>query len=234
VIIILASRHDTIANTLVTRWEACDAQVFTPEDLSVRGWRYYPGAPHSATMVLGGHPVALEDIHGILTRLPCVWEQELVHIVPSDRPYIAAEMTAFLLCWLSELPCPVLNRPTPGCLTGPGWRREQWVFAAAQGGMRVRPVQRQIRLATHSMPPGQEPSSVTVTVVGDRCFGCVDKVLRIQARRLADAANVDLLGAQFSSPEADASFVGATLSPDVTDDGIADAILEYFLYPRPR
>jgi hypothetical protein len=84
------------------------------------------------------------------------------------------------------------------------------------------------------MLPGQEPSSVTVTVVGDRCFGCVDKVLQLQARRLAEAAHVDLLGVQFSSPEADASFVGATLWPEVTDDGIADAILEYFRCPRPR
>ena len=229
-IIILASRHDTIAHALVAHWEAGTAQVLTPEDLSVRGWRYYPGALHRSTPVLGGRAVAQEEIHGVLTRLPCVWEQDLGHIVPADRSYVAAEMTAFFLCWLSELPCPVLNRPTPGCLAGPFWRQEQWVFAAAREGMRVRPIQRQIRRATPSIPPHQESSATMVTVVGDRCFGDGDETLQSHARRLAAVANVDLLGVQFSGPEAEAAFIGATLWPEVTATGVANAILEYFLH----
>jgi hypothetical protein len=49
-------------------------------------------------------------------------------------------MKAFLLSWLSQLNCLVLNRPTPLCLSGPSWRPEQWTYAAAQLGIPVQPL----------------------------------------------------------------------------------------------
>ena len=33
-----------------------------------------------------------------------------------------------LLSWLSQLNCPVVNRPTPLCLSGPNRRPEQWTY----------------------------------------------------------------------------------------------------------
>ncbi len=68
--------------------------------------------------------------------------------------YVSAEMTAFLLSWLSGLDCPILNRPTPNCLSGPGWRQEQWIHLAARLGIPVDPVQRYAKL-------GEEPSIET-------------------------------------------------------------------------
>jgi hypothetical protein len=153
---------------------------------------------------------------------------ELLHIVPGDRVYVATEMNAFLTSWLSGFRCPVLNRPTPTCLSGPGWRREQWCYAAAQVGIPVRPVRQAVVLAESTLPEATESGAAMVTVVGGCCFGAVDPVVARWARRLAKAADTDLLGVQFSSPEASAFFVGAEPWPPIDSDGIADAILDYF------
>jgi hypothetical protein len=122
----------------------------------------------NSTAVVDGQVVAVEEISGVLIRLPYVFEQELLHIVPGDRAYVAAEMQAFLISWLSRLKCPVLNRPTPSYLLGPNWRPQQWVYTAAQVGIPVRPVHQHITLAAEALPQTPELSPVTITVVGDR------------------------------------------------------------------
>lgn len=227
-ILVIAGRYDESAQALVIRWASHDAHLITCNDLSVRGWRSFLGASHASRANIGGHEVALEEINGILTRIPCIGAYELLHIVPGDRVYVATEMNAFLTSWLCEFRCPVLNRPTPTCLSGPGWRREQWCYAAAQVGIPVRPVRQSVALAESTLPETTESGGVMVTVVGDRCFGAVDPVVTRWARSLAKAAGTDLLGVQFSSPEASACFVGAEPWPPVDADGITDAILDYF------
>jgi len=177
--------------------------------------------------MLGGKKVKQSEIRGVVTRLQWVWEGELRDIVSDDRAYVAAEMSAFLLCWLSGLTCPVLNRPTPGCLNGPGWVREQWTAAASKAGIPVQPIRRRAVLAS-SAGELQESPPVTVTVAGEQCFGKADESLFDQARRLADIADVDLLSVQFSSAEADAWFVGASVCPDISGDGVDNALLGCF------
>ena len=230
-IVILASRYDQTAGWLVARWARAGGCLLTCEDLSVSGWRYDPSQPLSGTSVLGGREVALKDVRGMLTRLPYVSDHELIHIAPPDRAYVAAEMTAFLTCWLSALPCPVLNRPSPGCLTGPNRHAEQWVAAAAKLGMRIRPAHARLGLRpSHEMP--REAPPATVTVVGHRCFGEVDEELLRLSSRLARVMGVDLLGVRFTGPEPDALFVGVSTSPDVDTPDVADAILDYLTTPR--
>jgi hypothetical protein len=177
-----------------------------------------------------GRVVAVEEITGVLTRLPCVFDQELVEIVPGDRAYVAAEMTAFLLSWLSELKCPVLNRPTPTCLAGPYWRPERWAREAARSGIPVRPVHR--RFAPGEPPPaeGTMSGSSTVTVVGDRCLGAVEEAQAFQARRLADLAGIDLLSVSFHG----ADFLRADIWVDLAADGVADAIFGFLERPSAR
>jgi hypothetical protein len=226
-IVILASRYDETAGRLAARWSAVDGCVLTCEDLSVGGWRYDPGRPLAGTAVVNGREVAPESIRGMLTRLPSISDVELTQIAPADRYYVAAEMTAFLACWLTTLPCPVLNRPAPGCLTGPILHAEQWAAAAAKLGMRVRPP-----LARLGLSPCDDSQSVMVTIVGDRCFGEVDAALLLRASQLARTTGVDLLGVQFSSPEPDGVFVGVSTIPSAESPEVADAILDYFTDKR--
>ncbi len=233
-LVVVASRYDEIARSLVDCWAKQGAKLLTCDDLSVVGWRNSfrgVGGDSSpllnSTAVVDGQVVGVEEISGVLIRLPYVFEQELLHIVPDDRAYVAAEMQAFLISWLSRLKCPVLNRPTPSYLLGPNWRPQQWVYAAAQVGIPVRPVHRHIKLGVEISQQAPEVLPVTITVVGDRVFGSVDRVLATQARSLADVAGVDLLAVHFSRHDSNAEFLGADLLPDVSSPDVAEAILEY-------
>ena len=84
----------------------------------------------------------ISAIRGVLSLLPRVAESELTQIMPTQRPYVAAEMMAFLVAWLASLPCVVLNQPTPLNLTGPSWYPEQWVREARRAGLQTRECRR--------------------------------------------------------------------------------------------
>jgi hypothetical protein len=230
-IVIVASRYDAPARRLKDRWADAGAQLFTCADLSVSGWRCCVSDPLGSTAIIGGVEVKRSEIGGIFTRLQWVWEGELVDIVADDRAYVAAEMSAFLLFWLSGLTCPILNRPTANSLNGPGWGRERWNFEASKAGMRVNPIRRRASLASTSTGDAEVHDGhqqVSVTVVGDKCLGDADNTLLGQARRLANIAKMDLLAVQFSSAEANAVFVGVNIFPDIDNDSVADAAFNYF------
>jgi hypothetical protein len=226
-IVVLASRYDTAAQRLVERWADHDARLLTCDDLSVAGWHHHLADRSTAAAVIGGRQVRVEKIRGVVTRLPWVTEQELASIDPTDRAYVATEMSAFLTFWLSDLNCRVLNQPSPGTLNGPCWRREQWMMAGRRAGMRVAAERRALRLNALAIPPN-EAAAITATVVGGRCLGPVHSSLSEQALRLADAAAVELLGVRFSSPHSDATFLDATLYPDLESVDTTDAILRCF------
>jgi hypothetical protein len=233
VIVIFASRHDPDASSLVARWAIHNASLLTCEDLSVAGWRHYLGSSEEAsTAIVGGRTISVGEIRGVLVRWPGVFEQELLHIDEADRGYVAGEMRAFLVAWLLALQCPVINRPTPVNLSGPHWRLEQWTHAASRLGIPVQPARRHIalgRAVTMDDPPARR---ATVTVVGERTFGATDAELHRQARSLAGAAGVSLLGVSFSGPEAGSLFAGANLIPAISSDETADAVLSLLLGER--
>jgi hypothetical protein len=234
-LVLFASRHDPAAAALAARWADHGATLLTSQDLSMPGWRHFLNAAGADSAVIGGRTVAREEITGVLARWPCIYERELARIDPGDRAYVAKEMTAFLTAWLTGLRCPVLNRPSPSSLLGPSWRPEQWVQAAARVGIPVRTVERKVRFGSPGEAagsPADGPAPWRVTIVGDRWFGPVDPALAAHARRLADAAGVDLLGATFDRPDPDARLIGADLWPDLAADEVADAALAYFLERR--
>ena len=223
-LLVFASRFDDASRALVEAWAEHDARLLTPADLSVEGWRHELGANGSSAVVDGGE-VDAEEVDGVLTRLPAVLEHELAAVVPGERSYAAAEMTAFLTHWLGTLPCPVLNRPTATSLSGPYWRRERWVHVAAQAGIPVAQFRRTVD-ASVSSASEPEGGGVDVTVVGQQWFGPEEALAR-HVRRLADLAGVDLLAARFSSPEPDARLLDATPWPDLAADGTREAVLAY-------
>jgi hypothetical protein len=225
VIIILASRHDELARSLAARWDAHEAVVLTARDLSEPGWRYHAPAFERGQAIAGGRPISNREITGVLTRVPGVYEGELDHVMVDDCAYVASEMNAFLLAWLSGLDCRMLNRPTPECLCGPSWRMERWVRVAARLGIPVEPVRRDS--AENSLLDFKDSGAV-VTVVGQRCFGDVHSSLVDHARRLAAAAEVDLLDVHFTGAERGHRFVNVNLCPDLSAPEISGAVLDYF------
>jgi hypothetical protein len=220
VLVVLASGRDRVAARVVAEWGAEGGALLTCGDLSCEGWRYRPGAAGRSVAVIEGQRVRAADIEGVLVRLPFVAEDELHHIVPDDRAYVAQEMTAFLTAWLADLRCPVVNRPTAECLGGPGWSPEQWLHVAAGLGLAVRP--RRVRLAPGvAVRNGATRSRVVVTVVGKHIFSRGPANAAEQARRLAAAAGVDLLEVHF---DANLRCVAVNPWPDVSPPDVADAL----------
>jgi len=221
-LMILATREDEAAAWLADRWQPHGAVVISAADLSTSGWSLDLCSPTKSRACIGGRTVRNEDIDGVLTRMPYVHGQDLNHIVPSDRRYVASEMTAFLLAWLSSLACPVLNRPTPDCLGGPGWRNEEWVHLASRLGIPVVAVRRS---TANKKNDAEAQSTREVIVAGDQCFGEVAPLLIESARILAKAAGTDLLSVRFGGSQADSAFVSASPWPNLASPMIADAVL---------
>lgn len=224
-ILVVANKSDIQAKELVTRWghQAC---LLTPENLSVKGWRYNTEDIDNSILVANGLPVVSHEVLGVFTRLHGVLEADLPHIVPADRAYVAAEMSAFLLAWLFALKCPVLNRPTPTSLSGPYWRQEKWISTAARLGIPVATSRR--RAVFQAGQIADQNDGIEVTIIGCRHFGNIDPVLVRHARALAGAAGVDLLSVRFSGNGPGPVLTGAGFNTDLRSEDTADAILDYF------
>jgi hypothetical protein len=219
VLVVVASSRDKVAAEAVAYWGTDRARLLTCADLSRTGWRYRPGAAGRSVAVIGGERVRAAEIEGVLVRLPYVGVEELPHIVPGDRSYVAQEMTAFLTAWLAELPCPVVNRPSADCLGGPGWGTEQWLHVAAGVGLAVQP--------RRAVKPRR--SDARVTVIGRRTFG--SQSAGNAARRLAEAAGTDLLDVYFDSHPGEPRVVAVNPWPDVSRPEVAEALLERWRGP---
>lgn len=172
---------------------------------------------------MDGASVPVGEFTAVVTRLVCVTEQDLVSIVPHDRAYVAAEMTAFLLAWLSSLPCPVVNRPSPHGLAGPNHRPETWLALAAEVAIPVRPLRRDRH--GYGKPDGAGARD-EVTVVGERALGGTSARARERAVRLAQHAGVDLMVAGFDAGGPDEPLLDAHVWPDLGRADVADALLE--------
>jgi hypothetical protein len=177
VIVVLAYAGDQFAAELA---KVLSARVVTARELSTSGWQHHPIGTGDEVLGLADGAVSATALRGVVTRVGAIGAPDLPHIVPEDRDYVAAEMSAFLLSFLHALPCPVVNRPTPMSLMGPGWTTQRWRAAAVAIGL----------------PVAESAEGTSVTVVGDRCFGPAS--LAQPALALARHAGVELLTTRFS------------------------------------
>ena len=227
-IVVLAHPNDDAAARLVQRWRPHGALLMLPRDLSRAGWRMYVGGRGEEWFVAECEAHRSAALRGVLTRLPGFEPGALPHLHPGDRDYVATEMTAFMIAWLSKLTCPVLNRPTASSVLGPNVAYDRLPALAARCAMRM--PARAIGIDGRALLPF---AAATISVVGDRWFGDVPPALGLQAQRLARAANARLLTVQFDDigEQGDgegASLVGAELLVDVDRPDIADAVLALF------
>jgi hypothetical protein len=230
VLIVFANEQDQTARALVKRWAHEGAVLMTPSDLARPGWCCTSSDPAHSQCILEGASYPSSAIRGVLIRSPFVFSSELPMIVAAERNFLAAEMNAFLIYWLNSLDAPVLNRPTPHSLCGPGWYPEHWTIRAASLGLKVRTIEQSVRM-THIQPsawPQHSGPSVDITVVAGSCFGPCSPTLADRARALARAAGPDLVRFRFDSSADDACFLAADLLPPLDDEAIEAAVLGYF------
>ena len=215
-IAVLGSRLDPEARSLVEHWSSTGAALLSAEDLCRPGWVFRPRDPRGGTAVVSGRTVPVAELEAVVTRRPAVVAEELREIASEDRAYVAAEINAFLVAWLSALAdvgVPVVNRPTPACLSGPGWDALRWRAAAARIG------------AEWAEPGGtvasggEEPHQVVVC--GERCFFAPSPREADIARALSREAGTALMGVRFQSGQV----FGVTVAPSLLDDEVRAALL---------
>ena len=229
-IVVFAQEHDENARSLVRRWRDRGARLMVPRDLSRAGWRCLSDDPDHSRCVVDGAVYDSSEIEGVLIRLPAILASDLPQIALADRNYVASEMTAFLVYWLNSLRKPVLNRPTPRSLAGPGWYPEHWIYHAAKAGLRVRPISRSVKFTSIDQPawPGHSGAYAELSVVGASCFGDSAAGLAAKAHILAKAAGVDLVKFRFDGSGDDACFLQADLCPTLDEPRVEQAVLDYF------
>jgi hypothetical protein len=168
--------------------------------------------------VVAGQKVALSGIEAAVSTMDTVTSGDLPQIVREDRAYVAAEMRAFLLAWLTTIPCPVLNRPTPLSLAGCGWRPEQWALAAAAHGIPTETVV--------EPPDDRADADVTFTVsqVGDEVADAPSDIVARWMRQLMVTARMRTLQARFRDGTPP-RLISATVVPDFRRAELAAAAL---------
>lgn len=230
-IAILASAYDEAARALAASWGAQGAVLVSARDLCVPGWVFHVPDDAHGRFVAGGHAYRTCDLRGVVVRRPAVAVEELRWIAAEDREYAAAEVNAFLVAWLSALPCIVLNRPTPTSLCGPAWSQTHWEIAAARAGVAW----------THAPDAGSTCDALFCN--GARASGsasarrraCVvsdpdgetDREAGIAQRqaceRLAAAAGVALLGVRFAGD----AVAAVTLQPSLASQSARNLVLAH-------
>lgn len=223
-VLVVAGEGDAEAHALPVRLPDLDVRLLTPADLSCAGWEFRPGCA-TGIAVASGSPLATQELAAVLVRLPWVREHDVLRVDAADRTYAAAEMSAFLLAWLSALACPVINRPSTSCLAGPLWRPQRWIRAAASVGLRVGPVRCTTAAATDRRPPAAEVPTVIATVVGERCLGVEEPAVAGRLCELARLSGAAALTVGLSDAGAEARFLAASPWPDLADDDVLDAVL---------
>jgi hypothetical protein len=236
-LLLVARDTDLAARRLARRWAHHDARLLTPRDLSRAGWLAGDVSPAASTFVANAERVDASELSAVVVRIPSVLSADVPHVDPADRGYCAAEMTAFLAWWLSELPCPVVNRPTPTCLSGIEWAEPTWAVVAAALGVPCHPTG--WRSAEDWPRPADDPRRrIPVTVVGERSVVGSRHDERVCAQvgpwavRLARAAGVEALTVWFDGDDAGPRFVGAQPWVDIDDPAVADLLLDRLLIPQ--
>ena len=225
--LIIASQVDDDAKELLPHFSAGSVRLVTPRDLSRPGWHYCSRDPSDTTGVFDGAKYYSTTIKGVLTRLNAIWSPELVHIADEDREYVAAETTAFLKFWLSNMPCPVINPPTGGSLSGPKWRKEQWLWAAREVGIPIAPYSRGTRSA--DLDVEEFNSMVEITLVGGQCLLGVESELVTMTRSLAESLGIALLSAKFVHKKGHGYvLIGANPIPRLFGSRSVELMIDYF------
>ena len=197
-IAIFASRFDEPTREAAEAWRLDDeVALLTIADLLSGGWAVRTGSLKDSRIVVGGRARHASEVAGLINLMPCVYDFELLSVPRRDRDYVGAELTAFLVWWLNAMPCPVINRPTPGSLNGPAWQQEQWVRACRRAQIPVSRSAIDTSAAMRRSADDAHELSVTRVVRGEVC----GEQYTGECRTLAAIAETEFLEVSFREDE---------------------------------
>ena len=224
-LIVVGGARDAQIDRLIRRLGPDRAVRMDVTDLSATGWRLGTDDRGDGVVVAGGRPLPVAQVSGVLVRRLAIYPQELTHVHEDDRAYVAAELTAMLMWWLTVLEVPVLNRPARGVLCGPFGRPEPWLALGAQLSLAV-----VSEIRTRDLRPAPAPPHWTVSLVGDAAIGAAPRNVIAAARRLARGAGATVLQAGF---DAEGRLTAADSFPPL-DEPVIDAVAARVWKPAPR
>lgn len=168
--------------------------------------------------------VRSREISGVLNRLREVPRWGLFQrLEAEDRCYATQELTAFFLSWISALPHPILNPPTPHGLAGRERSRAEWIELALSSGLVTHTYRQSSRTRPDMLTQDATEVSlphVSELVIGQRSFGPAPTAIADDCRRLAERANTPILGISFAVNQNGAwIFVDANPLPDLKAGG---------------
>ncbi len=229
-ILIFAHSGDHDAVALASRWS--NVAVFTARDLARHGWTFSPIENRSSNReaqvpstvpayaagraVAGGATINAADISAVMIRWPGVYESDLWFIDGVDRPYVAAEMNAFLVAWLAALPARVLNRPGGTGLLAPGWRPERWTLEVTRLHIPARPVERVASIGNAVQSSELPKQELSVLVCGENTLGAPLPAIATDSLRIARHAGLELLRLRFEIFDGTHRFVAADSIPTLS------------------
>lgn len=224
-ILVLCSRADRVALDFAKRHASVGVRALTCADISRQGWtlELHRGAV-CITAALGDGECStgrrhVVQVDGVITRLGYVSEAEVGYVVPDDRPYVAAELHAFLFAVLKGMACPKVNAPSLACLYTPHPRASNWRRLARSVGLVV---------ADECVAQQDVTSRFTdVTVVGERVWGEAPVRLREMTLQLAAAAGVVHLRARYRIAPQDARFCGVDPYPQLESEQVGEALIRF-------
>lgn len=146
VLLVLCALEDTEALSFVryARAAGVRCEVLTGEAFSFAGRRSHRlftsggagAAGLSSVIQVPGMPALTDSgIDGVLNRLTASPSAAWSYAAAAEQNYALAELHAFVLSWLTSLPCPVRNRPTGESLSGPVIHPLVLLGAAHQAGL---------------------------------------------------------------------------------------------------
>ena len=217
-LLVVASRLEDQGHTFIEhcRRSGLEAALITADDLSRPGWRLRLGHPDESRAALSRGVIRGCDVTGVLNLLPWITVHDLPHIAPDDRDYVANEMTAFLLAWLSQLACPQFDRPTPSSLCGCGRWPGEWARLAGSVGAGF---------------DANWPGEWRELTVLERCViaGAGEETeVAAAAVRLATAGRRTLVSFRFACGTPRPTLIGALSRPSVASAEVAEALVERF------
>jgi hypothetical protein len=219
-IVVLGSRHDPVAGSLVDEWS--DACMCSAKDLTTEGWRWSPTGAMDPVWVVDGSLVADRDVDGVFLCRRAFYAEEFPTTNTDDRAYLAAESHAFMADVLASTSATVAQPVGDGTFGDELLRPDRWIAAAASTGLAVAPIRLGSRVEAY------DASSLrSVEVVGDVVLGDVSEE--------ATALLIDLasgLGVGWLTVAVDHSERVHSLTSSAAPSTDARAALESYLLAR--
>ncbi len=227
-ILIITNIIDENAPSLLKKFPKGEAVMLTSRVLSDTLLNVNVNDFYNLRIKIDGNELCVKDITGVVTLIPSIMPQELIHINEKDRDYVCSEMNAFLIYFLSELKCLKVNKPSCNCLSGFNHDMIYWSHMAESLKIPVFPYKLKDNHLTISYF-NKNCKTIRMAAVG-RVINNDENECSKYFTALKSKIDVPCLSADFiTEDDKHYHLAGVSTLPDIRVPSIQDAIVNYFL-----